>query len=147
MCSVRNRPTPRAPLLKAGSVSGLGGIRDCADVQELDFLAPVENRLRGFRELGGSRHGDFTEIDFAGRAGDRDVVSPRLTGWARQRTVLVALAIVISEAPMTAGMPHAVAIMAAWETFVPVVVRIPDISASALQTAQYPFFAIAKTSQ
>ena len=49
-----------------------------------------------------------------------------------------ALSIVISEAPTTAGIPHAVAIMAAWETFVsvvaimaawetfvPVVVRIP----------------------
>ena len=47
---------------KMGSVSGLGSIRDGADVEGLDFLAPVENRLCGFRELGGSRHGDFTEM-------------------------------------------------------------------------------------
>ena len=40
----------------------------------------------------------------------------------------MALSIVISEAPTTAGIPHAVAIMAAWETIVLVVVRIPRLA-------------------
>ena len=45
-----------------------------------------------------------------------------------QLKVPIALSIVISEAPTAAGIPHAVAIMAAWETFVPVVVRIPRLA-------------------
>ena len=53
----------------------LGGFSVGADVEGLDFLAPVENRLSGFFELGRNGHGDFAEINFAGRAVKRDVVT------------------------------------------------------------------------
>ena len=53
----------------------LGGFRIGADVEGLDFLAPVENRLSGFFELARNGHGDFAEVDFAGRTRDRDVVT------------------------------------------------------------------------
>ena len=53
----------------------LGGFRVRADVEGLDFLAPVEDRLSGFFELGRNGHGDFAEIDFAGRAGNRDEIT------------------------------------------------------------------------
>ena len=49
-----------------------GGFSIGADVEGLDFLAPVENRLSGFFELGRNGHGDFAEVNFAGRAGNRD---------------------------------------------------------------------------
>ncbi len=46
-----------------------------ADVEGLDFLAPVENRLSGFFEFAGNGHGDFAQVNFAGRAGNRDVIT------------------------------------------------------------------------
>ena len=54
---------------------GFGGFGVGTDVEGLDFLAPVENRLSGFFELGRNGHGDFAEIDFAGRAADGDEVT------------------------------------------------------------------------
>ena len=54
---------------------GFGGFGVGADVEGLDFLAPVENRLSGFFELGRNGHGDFAEVNFAGRAGNRDVIT------------------------------------------------------------------------
>ena len=53
----------------------LGGFSIGADVEGLDFLAPVENGLSGFFELAGNGHGDFAEVNFAGRAGNRDVIT------------------------------------------------------------------------
>ena len=54
---------------------GFGGFGVGADVEGLDFLAPVENGLSGFFELGRNGHGDFAEVNFAGRAGNRDVIT------------------------------------------------------------------------
>ena len=54
---------------------GFGGFGVGADVEGLDFLAPVENGLGGFFEFARNGHGDFAEIDFAGRAVKRDVVT------------------------------------------------------------------------
>ena len=54
---------------------GFGGFSIGADVEGLDFLAPVENGLSGFFELGRNGHGDFAEVNFAGRAGNRDVIT------------------------------------------------------------------------
>ena len=53
----------------------LGGFRVRADVEGLDFLAPVENGLSGFFEFGRNGHGDFAEVNFAGRTGNRDEVT------------------------------------------------------------------------
>ena len=53
----------------------LGGFSIGADVEGLDFLAPVENRLSGFFELGRNGHGDFAEINFASRTGNRDKIT------------------------------------------------------------------------
>ena len=53
----------------------LGGFSIGADVEGLDFLAPVENRLGGFFELGRNGHGDFAEVNFAGRTGNRDIIT------------------------------------------------------------------------
>ena len=54
---------------------GFGGFGVGADVEGLDFLAPVENGLSGFFKLAGNGHGDFAEVNFAGRTGNRDVVT------------------------------------------------------------------------
>ena len=54
---------------------GFGGFGVGADVEGLDFLAPVENRLSGFFELGRNGHGDFAEVNFAGRAADGDIIT------------------------------------------------------------------------
>ena len=53
----------------------LGGFRVGADIEGLDFLAPVEDRLSGFFELAGNGHGDFAEVNFAGRTRNRDVIT------------------------------------------------------------------------
>ena len=52
----------------------LGGFSIGADIEGLDFLAPVENGLSGFFELAGNGHGDFAEVNFAGRTRNRDVI-------------------------------------------------------------------------
>ena len=44
-------------------------------MEGLDFLPPVENRLSRFFELGRNGHGDFAEVNFAGRTGNRDEVT------------------------------------------------------------------------
>ena len=54
---------------------GFGGFRVRADVEGLDFLAPVENGLSGFFELAGNSHGDFAEVNFASRTADGDVIT------------------------------------------------------------------------
>ena len=54
---------------------GFGGFRVGADVEGLDFLAPVENRLSGFFEFARNGHGDFAQVNFAGRAADGDVIT------------------------------------------------------------------------
>ena len=53
----------------------LGGFRVRADVEGLDFLAPVEDRLSGFFEFAGDGHGDFAEVNFAGRTRNRDEIT------------------------------------------------------------------------
>ena len=54
---------------------GFGGFRVGADVEGLDFLAPVENGLSGFFELAGNGHGDLSKVNFAGRTRNRDVIT------------------------------------------------------------------------
>ena len=54
---------------------GFGGFRVGADVEGLDFLAPVENRLGGFFEFARNGHGDLAEVDLAGRAADGDIIT------------------------------------------------------------------------
>ena len=54
---------------------GFGGFGVGADVEGLDFLAPVENRLSGFFEFARNGHGDFAQVNFAGRTRNRDVIT------------------------------------------------------------------------
>ena len=52
-----------------------GGFGVGADVEGFDFLASIEDGLSRFFELGGDGHGDFAQVNFAGRAVKRDVVT------------------------------------------------------------------------
>ena len=54
---------------------GFGSLSRGADVEGLDFLAPVENRLGGFFEFARNGHGDLAEVDLAGRAADGDIIT------------------------------------------------------------------------
>ena len=53
----------------------LGGFSVGANVEGFDFLAPIEEGLSRFFELGGDGHGDFAQVDFARRAADGDVIA------------------------------------------------------------------------
>ena len=52
-----------------------GGFGVGANVEGFDFLAPIEDGLSRFFELGGNGHGDFAQVDFARRAADGDVIA------------------------------------------------------------------------
>ena len=72
-CALYGKANAAGTLVVSGL--GFGGFSIGADVEGLDFLAPVENGLSGFFELGRNGHGDFAKVNFAGRAGNRDEIT------------------------------------------------------------------------
>ena len=126
MCSVRQRPMPSAPNLRA--VRGVGRrVGVGAHLQRAHLVGPAHQRRRSRRTSSGCDRRHVAEHDLAGRAVERDDRRP--PSRTVPRTVMRLRLVVdaaASPAPATQGLPMPRATTAAWLVMPPRAVRMPS---------------------